>query len=156
MAPQSRSSKSNGDNRRPGCNYLRYIFGRAAEKRHYRSIKQRELDTIKTPAVSFRSGPIVENVESATLATGSVVIAIDAFKKFLSAFVGIFGGEMHSYSSLFDRARREAVLPMKESQPTADAFVNVRVETSTIAGKRHGTSSCVEVLAFGTALRYKQ
>ncbi|MGB5413298.1 MAG: heavy metal-binding domain-containing protein, partial [Polyangiales bacterium] len=79
----------------------------------------------------------------------------DHFKRFLSGFRMIFGGEIRSYSSLIDRARREAVLRMKESQPDADAFLNTRLETSTISSTAGNEGmGTIEVLAYGTAVHY--
>jgi uncharacterized protein YbjQ (UPF0145 family) len=83
------------------------------------------------------------------------VISIDHFKRFVSAFRMLIGGEVRAYGSLLERARREAVLRMKESHPDADAYINTRLETSTIASTsgNEGTGT-VEVLAYGTAVHY--
>ena len=64
---------------------------------------------------------------------------------------------VYSYESLVDRARREALLRMKESIPGAKAIVNVRVETSTIGATANarGAVGSVEALAYGTALFYR-
>ena len=64
-----------------------------------------------------------------------------------------FGGKVKSYESLIDRARREALLRMKEEAPDASMIINVRIETSTI-GKtsRNKTVGCLEAVAYGTAL----
>jgi uncharacterized protein YbjQ (UPF0145 family) len=67
----------------------------------------------------------------------------------------IFGGEMRSYASLIDRGRREALLRMKEQFPSADIFVNCRMETSSISSGQGKAIGCVEVLAFATAIKYQ-
>jgi len=134
---------------------LGYYFGRRAESRHFKSIIDREKKTQHQPAVSFKFADTDRVVIHSELATGSTVIAIDAFKKMLAGIVNLIGGEVHSYSSLLDRARREAVLRMKESSPEADAFLNMRVETATIMGQRQGSTSSVEVMAYGTAVKYQ-
>jgi uncharacterized protein YbjQ (UPF0145 family) len=83
------------------------------------------------------------------------VISVDHFKRFLSGFRMIVGGEVRSYSSLIDRARREAVLRMKESQPDAHAYINTRLETSTISSTAGNEGiGTIEVLAYGTAVHY--
>ena len=66
----------------------------------------------------------------------------------------IFGGELHTYSSLLDRARREALLRLKESCSDADMLINLRFETSTISSGGNSNIGSVEVLAYGTALWY--
>jgi uncharacterized protein YbjQ (UPF0145 family) len=91
------------------------------------------------------------------LVTGSVVVSVDYFKRFLAGLRGLVGGEVKSYGTLLDRARREAVLRMKEEaiRKGYDAIVNVRLETSRLAsGRRDGKGTAgVEMLAFGTAVK---
>ncbi len=133
---------------------LGYGFGKLAETRHYKSLKLREASTADQPAMTLERVPFQRPIESVELATGSVVISIDYFKKFMASLRMLFGGEMNSYSSLIDRARREALLRMKESCQTADMFINTRLETATISrGKRDSVGS-VEVVAYSTAIRF--
>jgi len=138
-----------------GLLLLGYICGSVAEKRHYRSIAERELKLLNLPAVSFRSVDLPEEqIRSVQMVFGNAVISIDYFKRFLAGLRNIFGGTVKSYESLIDRARREAVLRMKEMAADASLIVNVRIETSNIgmtAGKK-GMGS-VEAFAYGTALK---
>ena len=140
-----------------GLLLLGYICGSMAEKRHYRSIAERELKLLDLPAVSFKSVDIPDGeIRSARLVYGNAVISIDYFKRFLAGLRNIFGGTVKSYESLIDRARREAVLRMKEMAGDASVIVNVRIETANIgmkAGKK-GMGS-VEAYAYGTALKVK-
>lgn len=138
-----------------GLLLLGYICGSMAEKRHYRSIAERELKLLDLPAVSFRSVDIPdEQIRSAQMVFGNAVISIDYFKRFLAGLRNIFGGTVKSYESLIDRARREAVLRMKEMAGDASVIVNVRIETSNIGMKsgKKGMGS-VEAYAYGTALK---
>jgi len=138
-----------------GLLLLGYICGSVAEKRHYRSIAERELKLLDLPAVSFKSVDLPEEqIRSVQMVFGNAVISIDYFKRFLAGLRNIFGGTVKSYESLIDRARREAVLRMKEMAADASLIVNVRIETSNIgmtAGKK-GMGS-VEAFAYGTALK---
>ncbi|MBW2225478.1 MAG: heavy metal-binding domain-containing protein [Deltaproteobacteria bacterium] len=136
-----------------GLPILLIVIGRLVGSRIERI--ERELRFRSQPALSTKGSGAAGPVRSATLATGSVVISVDHFKRFLSGFRMIFGGEIRSYSSLIDRARREAVLRMKESEPDAHAYINTRLETSTISNTagNEGTGT-VEVLAYGTAVHY--
>jgi len=133
---------------------LGYSVGTMVEKKHYKSIEQREEAFLNMPAVTFRKPALDETaVLKAELVAGSAVIAIDYFKRFLAGLRNIFGGNLKSYESLLDRARREAILRMKEQAGEAAIIVNVRIETSTIGkSKRKQKSTCVEALAYGTAL----
>ena len=131
------------------------VVGASIERSHYRSIVEREARFRARPAVSTKQLDAPGPIQSANLAVGSVVVSVDHFKRFLSGFRMIFGGEVRSYSSLIDRARREAVLRMKESQPGADAYLNTRLETSTISSTAGNEGmGTIEVLAYGTAVHY--
>jgi len=131
-----------------------YTAGTIAERRHYRSIRKREAAYLHLPAVTLKSGGYPEaEVASATLVYGSAVISIDYFKRILAGLRNIFGGTVKSYESLIDRARREAVLRMKEMAGGAAVIVNVRIETATI-GKNANKKGvgCIEAVAYGTAV----
>ena len=75
----------------------------------------------------------------------------------MAMFRALVGGNVRSYEPLLVRARREAVLRMKEQAIAGGyrAVINVRIETSRIASNRSdgkGTAG-IEILAFGTAVR---
>ena len=138
---------------------LGYVAGTIAEKRHYRSIISREKQHLKLPAVTVEK--IMEanaEIENAELIYGSVVISIDYFKRILAALRNVFGGEVKSYESLVDRARREATLRMKEKALHADIILNTRIETSAIGrnANRRKSIGSIEALAYGTALTYRK
>ena len=142
--------------------YLPLVFGTLIlgltagswdERRHYESIRKREAATLHIPVITSQDLPDDRPVE-ATLAIGSVVVSVDAFKRFIGGLRMIFGGEIPSYSSLIDRARREALLRMKESRPEADLFLNYRVETASIGGQGEERLMSVEVVAYATAITF--
>ena len=137
---------------------LGYSAGTWAEKRHYRSIGKREEATINLAAVSMKSTDIPEHkIRSAQLVYGSAVISVDYFKRILASLRNIFGGKVKSYESLLDRARREALLRMKEMAGDATVIVNVRIETSAIGKQsRRKNVSCLEAMAYGTALTVEE
>lgn len=134
--------------------FIGLVFGRMAESWHYKRIKEREERYKATPVLTSRRLPDERPVDSVRLAMGSVVIAVDYFKVFLSSWRMFFGGEMRSYSSLLDRARREALLRMRESAPDADLFINLRFETTDLGGKMKGSPN-VELFAYATAVRFR-
>lgn len=132
---------------------LGYIFGRMAEARHYRSIIAREKALLALPATSLKSLLGTAPVVRSELVTGSVVVAVDHFKKAASTLRSLVGGPVQSYESLLDRAKREAVLRLKESCPDAHEIVNLRLETMPLTGNQRQVNG-VEVLAYGTAIYY--
>jgi len=132
---------------------LGYVFGKIAEKKHYRSIIEREKQWMQIPTTSGRHVIGTDRaVQRVQLATGSVVISVDYFKRVLAGLRNIFGGNVQSYETLVDRARREAVLRMKESCPQADQIINLRLETASISKGQKNQIGSVEVLAYGTAV----
>ena len=135
---------------------LGYFAGSRAEKKHYLSINKREEEFLYMPAVTVKNAPQIDIAQS-KLVTGSVVISVDYFKRILAGLRAIVGGRVKSYETLLDRARREAVLRMKEKVRSADMIVNLRIETSSISkGRRQKSVGTVEALAYGTAIRFKK
>ena len=135
---------------------LGYVAGRRAERRHYASIRDREARLLKLMAIPLKNPPHMQTGTDSRLVCGSVVISLDYFKRFLAGVRMLFGGRVRVYETLVDRARREAVLRMKEEAEKmgASAIVCVRLETSRLASSRGNGKGIggVEVLAFGTAI----
>jgi uncharacterized protein YbjQ (UPF0145 family) len=136
---------------------LGYGFGTWAERRHYKSIEERETRYQHLPTIGLKQPlPQQGRVVKTQLAAGNVVISVDYFKRFLAALRNIFGGRVISYETLVDRARREATLRMKESCPGATQIINVRLETASLSkNTKKGSIGSIEVFAYGTALTYK-
>ena len=137
---------------------LGYGFGRHSESKHYASIIEREKRLNKMPVIASRIPPQGNPHYDSQLVTGSVVISIDYFKRFIAGLRNLVGGRVSSYETLVDRARREAILRMKEEAKklNAEMVFNIKLETASIhKGRRNGIGS-VEVLAYGTALTPNQ
>jgi uncharacterized protein YbjQ (UPF0145 family) len=116
---------------------IAYVVGTQVERAHYRSIR----------------------LESGMVA-GNVVVSLDYFKRFLASLRNLVGGRVGSYETLLDRARREAVLRLKQEamQGGYGAVINLRLETTRMANARQGGKGIagIEVLAFGTGLKLRQ
>jgi len=136
---------------------LGYGFGRYAEAKHYQSIVQREKELVSLPIVASKVLPPIQHVDNC-LVSGSVVISVDYFKRFLATLRNIFGGRVTSYETLLDRARREAILRMKAQAKSlgANLVFNVKMETSSIYKGQKNSVGSVEILAYGTAIIPKQ
>jgi uncharacterized protein YbjQ (UPF0145 family) len=136
-----------------------FAFGRMRERAHFNSLAQRERELANIPVINLRAVPNPETVTDATLLTGDVVIATDYFKGFLASFRNIIGGEVRSYETLMERARREALLRVLEQARSrgASELWNIRYETSNIrSGARRSPAVSVEVVAYGTAIVRRQ
>ena len=138
---------------------LAYITGHLIEAKHYNSIKERESKFLNLPVTTTKRLPEqMAGIQEARLVYGNVVVSIDYFKRILAGLRNIFGGEIASFETLIDRARREAVLRMKETAFEADTIVNLRLETSRIgqAANKKGGLGSIEVFAYGTAIILKK
>ena len=134
---------------------LGWVIGSRIEHSHYASIREREARFAKVATLNTKVVPEADNVKTTRLVIGSVVISVDRFKQFLAALRNIFGGEVSAYASLIDRARREAILRMKQRAPSAHLYANLRLETSSISKGGRKQTGTVEVLAYGTAIWYE-
>ena len=87
---------------------LGLVVGRILERRHYASIRRREKALAGVLVFSTRWPPEVTAAQRTSLVSGSVVISSDHFKTFVAALRNLFGGDVRSYETLMERARREA------------------------------------------------
>jgi uncharacterized protein YbjQ (UPF0145 family) len=128
-----------------------YVVGRVIEQRHYASIRLRERRLRDVLAFPMRFAPDSATPQQAFLVHGTVVVSADYFKSFVAGLRNLVGGRFRSYETLLERARREAVLRLKEEARARGArlVVCVRFETTSIA---RGWAPAIEVLAYGTAL----
>jgi len=134
-----------------------YAIGTMLERNHFKQIRAREQDLQSMIAITFRRLPQDWNATEAGLVVGSVVVSLDYFKRFLAGLRAVVGGNIKAYEPLLDRARREAMLRMKEQarEKGYDAVINVRMESARIAStKRQGKRTAgVEMLVYGTGIK---
>lgn len=130
-----------------------FVVGTQLERRHYRSLIEREQRLLHLPAIASRRPP-ADSLFQHHLVMGSTVVSVDYFKRFLATLRMLFGGNLTSYESLLDRARREALVRMKlaAQQLGATHVFNVKYETTSISKGRGNQIGSVEMLAYGTAL----
>lgn len=135
---------------------LGYVFGSMAEKRHFKSIIEREAQFTKLPLVPVKTLP--KEFQSANFdnqfVDGSVVISVDYFKRFLSGLRALVGGRVSAYETLVERARREALLRMKQQAKDCGSIIvfNCKLETASISKGAGNAIGSVEVYAYGTAV----
>ncbi len=131
---------------------LGYVFGQLAERRHFASIRRREREYAELLTFSERRPP--PGRWQTALVGGNVVVSVDYFKRLAAGLRALIGGRVSVYESLLERARREAILRMKEDALTRNAvmIMCVRLETASITKGKGDQISSVEVYAYGTAL----
>jgi len=131
-----------------------YVVGQWLEKRHFKSIMEREERYRKLLTFNERFPPKELKSVNVELVGGNVVISIDYFKRIAAGLRGLIGGRVSAYETLIERARREAILRMKESadKKGATMIINVRLETASISKGKKQQIGSVEVYAYGTAI----
>jgi uncharacterized protein YbjQ (UPF0145 family) len=131
-----------------------YTFGRIDEKRHYRSIHAREKSLANILLFAAKRPPPEVKAVDTFLVSGSAVISSDYFKWFVAGLRKLFGGRFRVYEILLDRARREAVLRLKQQVRDRGGHMvfNIKFESFNVTMGARGGIAAVEVLAYGTAL----
>lgn len=134
--------------------FLGYFFGRRNEKKHYKSIIERETSLNNILLLNERLPPPHMLNHQSQLVSGSVVISVDYFKTVIAGLRNFFGGNITAYESLLDRARREAILRMQQQAQElgAEAVINLKFEHAQVSGSAGQGIGSIEVLAYGTAL----
>ncbi|OQY07765.1 MAG: hypothetical protein B6I25_01020 [Planctomycetales bacterium 4572_13] len=132
-----------------------FCIGKGIELHHFKTLAERERQLSGIIVTNLKTIPSQYANAQPILVMGSAVIATDYFKVFAAGLRKFFGGEMKSYVTLMERARREAMLRMLEQAAGqgASAVWNIRYETSTTHGQHRKKPGGVEVLAYGTALK---
>lgn len=133
-----------------------YFTGSYFERKHYKSIRLRETETLHIPMVTFGAKQPLPTAKDAQLFVGCVVISTDYFKTISAGLRNLVGGRVIAYETLLDRGRREALLRMKEQAIDwgATQILNVRFETAPIGGEEGKQSvGTVEVIAYGTGIK---
>jgi uncharacterized protein YbjQ (UPF0145 family) len=128
-----------------------FVAGRLIERRHYASIRRREAALRDVLAFMMRFPPDRVTAQDAFLVSGTVVVSADYFKTFVAGLRSLFGGRFRGYESLMERARREALLRLKQDARArgASLVVNVRFESTSLTS---GYAPSIEIFVYGTAL----
>ena len=133
-----------------------YVAGSMSEKGHLKRLarKERELSYVTiTDLRHYQPGAVAER--HAEMVIGEVVIATDYWKTLLAKIKKLFGGELGSYLSLMERARREAIVRVLQEarEKGHNAVCNVRLITADIGGTTANAkgAAMVAIMAWATA-----
>ena len=140
--------------------FVGWFVGHLSEAKHERSLALREEALKDIETTDLRNPPGYNGAEGpCALVSGEAVVASDTFKSWVFGFKNIVGGESKTFTRLFDRARREALLRMKERarELGCNAVCNVRFDSADIGGNAAGAkkkgSNMAVALVSGTAWR---
>ena len=137
---------------------LGFVAGTFTEKRHFKNLDEREnvnrsmLQTQSKLYLAAKAGG-----KPPTMIHSETVVSSDYFKNFLSGFRKFFGGEMKSYYTLMERARRETLAKLIEQARSMgyNAVCNVRIEPADISGAvTNPKKKMVMVCVIATATAY--
>lgn len=125
-----------------------WLIGRHIERKHLSELEEKEhaLSHIRIDTNKFQTsecfGQLIES---------NVVISHDYFKYVIAQVQNFFGGRLTTYETVVDRARREAIVRLKQKavDQGANQIMGVRLSTTEL-GMEGGM---VEVFAYGTAIR---
>lgn len=131
---------------------LGWYLGYLIERRHLARLERRE--TILQDIAVTQSSAVPPGLDAAdsALLVASVVLSRGTFRMILVTIRKLFGGRITGYALLLERARREALVRLKEAarERGATTVINLRLETARISGSG---KAVVEVMAYGTALK---
>ena len=140
--------------------FVGWLAGHLSETKHERSLAAREEALKDIETTDLRNPPGFAGAEGpCSLVSGEAVVASDTFKTWVFGLKNIVGGESKTFTRLFDRARRAALLRMKERarELGCDAVCNVRFDSADIGGNAAGAkkkgSNMAVALVSGTAWR---
>lgn len=123
-------------------------FGRFIENKHLTELaeNERRLAHIQIDTNKFKTSEF-----DGQLVSSNVVISHDYFKYIIAQIQNFFGGRLTTYETVVDRARREAIVRLKQEAENMGAkhIMGLRLSTTEL-GMRGGM---VEVFAYGTAVR---
>ena len=138
--------------------FVGWLVGHLSETKHERSLALREEALKDIETTDMRNPPGFVGAEGpCALVSGEAVVASDTFKSWVFGFKNIVGGESKTFTRLFDRARREALLRMKERarELGCNAVCNMRFDSVDIGGNAAGArkkgSNMAVALVSGTA-----
>ena len=132
-----------------------YFRGRHNEKRHLADLAQQERKVRDVLVFATRYPPASAVPLDPVMLTGSAAIASDYFQMFVAGLRKIIGGRFDAYEHLIARARRQALVRLKEAAKASgcNRVFNLRLETTQVTQGARGGFTAVEVFAYATGFR---
>ncbi len=92
-----------------------------------------------------------QELETLEMVKGTVVYSKNLGRDFMAGMKTLVGGELVGYTEMLNDARKIAVKRMVDeaNELGADAIINIRYGSSAVM------QSAAEVIAYGTAVKYK-
>lgn len=130
-----------------------YFRGRVNQLKHLKDLAleeqaQRDVLIFATRHPASSSTPL-----DPILVTGNAVVSADYFRYFIAGLRKFLGGNYTVFEELNERARRQAIVRMKQAakQQGAQMIFNVCINANRISHPREPGAPQVEIIAYGTA-----
>lgn len=127
-----------------------WAFGRQVERKHLQYLLEQEK---KLAHITMDTNKFAYSSSAGGLISSNVVISHDYFKFVWASIHNFFGGRLTSYESITERARREAIIRLKQQAHNMGAthIMGLRLSTTEL-GMQGGM---VEVFAYATAVQQR-
>ena len=147
-----------------GCTVVPWLLSLVATF-IYQPSKQKVLleresqSAIKGDVISTLSKPFGDReIKQTKVLMASVVMSPSWVQMWIGGIMSLFGGQINVFTKVVDWARREAQQRLREkvAEEGYDEVINMRIETTMLTRTRGGKdkTSGVEILAYGTAIKY--
>lgn len=127
--------------------FIGWVFGRHIERKHFHELKAQEK---KLAYITIDTNKFNTSDHFGQLVSSNVVLSHDYFKYIISLVHNFFGGRLSTYETVLDRARREAVVRLKQEAEKMGAHHIMGLRLSTTEMGMNG--GMIEVFAYGTAI----
>lgn len=135
-----------------------WLVGNWYQKRLLEDTLAREKAMARDPVSNLRTAPSTRPVVQANLIMANIVAAPSHWQLLLAKWKSVIGGNIRSLDRPLDWARREVQQRLRDiaTKDGWDDVINLRMETSTITAAANGNAknASIEVVAYGTAVRY--
>ena len=114
---------------------------------------------LKGDALTTLSKPFGNReIKQTKMLMANVVMSPSWVQMWIGGIMSLFGGQINVFTKVVDWARREAQQRLREqvAEEGFDEVINMRIETTMLTTTRGGKdkTSGVEILAYGTAIKY--
>lgn len=136
---------------------LGWTIGAVFERRHLADLAARESANGEFLVTQLKSFPAyAPGGPTPQMVVAEAVIATDYFKSLMGALRRLFGGEIHSYETLLDRARRESTQRVIDQARRLgyNAVCNLRLETADVGGNNSSKKGATMVCILASATAY--
>ena len=133
--------------------FFSWIFGNWYQKSKQRELVEREAAFGGDPLTTLRTAP--ETTTESGLLVANIIMSVSWWQGLIGGIHSIFGGTITTWDRTLSWGRQEAMQRLREKCRDSgyDSVINMRLETSEIAGSK-GKTKALEIVAYGTGIKY--